>query len=80
MQNLIKVTTGTSFQRHTTDPIDPTNTTLRSVLDEYGVDYTVGQTNLDGRPLSDADLDKTFADFGKTTNCYLLNVPKQDNA
>lgn len=77
---LIKVTTGTSFARHTTDPIDSSTTTLRSVLEKYNVDYNVGQTNLDGRPLTHNDLDKTFDQMGVTKNCYLLNVPKQDNA
>lgn len=79
--NLITVYCGTSFDRRKTDPIDPTSKTLRSVLDECGINYMTGQTNLDGRILSTADLDKTFADFGKTSGtCYLLNVAKQDNA
>lgn len=79
--NLIKVIVGTSFQRNTTDPIDPATTTLKSVLDQYKVNYMSGQTNLDGIVLSADDLDKTFAEMGKTEgSCYLLNVAKQDNA
>ena len=64
----IRVICGTSFNRHTTDPIDPSTTTLRSILDQYQVNYM-------------SDLDKTFADCGVTEGtCYLLNVAKQDNA
>lgn len=55
-------------------------TTLRSVLEEHGVDYTRGTTHLDGATLKPGDLDKTFSDFGITTQCYLLNVVKADNA
>ena len=77
----IRVICGTSFNRHTTDPIDPSTTTLRSILDQYQVNYMSGQTNLNGTILSAADLDKTFADCGVTEgSCYLLNVAKQDNA
>lgn len=79
--NLINVICGTSFNRTPPKPIDPTTTTLRTILDEAKVDYTHGQTNLDGRILSESDLDRTFAHFGKTSGtAYLLNVAKQDNA
>lgn len=79
--NILNVVCGTSFNRTPPKPVDPATTTLRSVLDEANVDYHHGQTNLDGRILSDADLDKTFADFGKTSGtAWLLNVAKQDNA
>jgi hypothetical protein len=36
--------------------------------------------NLDGAPLQPGDLDKTFAQFGITDKCFLLNVVKADNA
>ncbi len=54
--------------------------TLRQVLEENNIDYTVGMTSLDGATLRAGDLDKTFADFGITEKCYLLNVVKADNA
>ena len=37
-------------------------------------DYTRGLMHLDGAPLGPGDLDKTFADFGITERCFLLNV------
>ena len=61
------------------DNLDP-NTTLRSVLEAHDVDYTTGQTKLDGSSLAAGDLDKTFADFGIAEKCYLVNIAKQDNA
>ena len=56
------------------------NTTLRAALEEAGVDYTRGTIQLDSAPQGPGDLDKTFADFGITEKCYLLNVVKADNA
>ena len=54
--------------------------TLRSALDLAGIDYGVGLMHLDGASLSPGDLDKTFADFGITEKCFLLNVAKAENA
>ena len=75
---MIKVTIGNNVKR-TSDIFDE-YTTLREALLEAGIDYTRGIMNLDGSPLSPGDLDKTFADFGITEKCYLLNVVKADNA
>ena len=75
---MIKVTMGNNVKR--TSEILDENTTLRSALEMAGIDYTYGMMNLDGSSLSPGDLDKTFADFGITDKCYLLNVVKADNA
>lgn len=56
------------------------NSTLRTVLEDNEVNYTSGVTSLDGASLKPGDLDKTFADFGITDKCWLLNVVKADNA
>jgi len=75
---MIKVTIGNNVKR--TSEIVDENTTLREVLEDAGIDYAMGMMNLDGSTLSPGDLDKTFADFGITEKCYLLNVVKADNA
>jgi hypothetical protein len=75
---MIKVTMGNNVKR--TDEILDKNTTLRQALEGAGIDYTTGIMNLDGSTLSPGDLEKTFADFGITEKCYLLNVVKADNA
>lgn len=75
---MINVTIVDNLHRNTY-PVDP-NTTLRSVLEAHDVDYTTGQTKLDGSSLAAGDLDKTFADFGIAEKCYLVNIAKQDNA
>jgi len=75
---MIKVTMGNNLKRKT-DILDA-GITLREALESAEIDYTNGITNLDGSPLSPGDLDKTFADFGITEKCYLLNVVKADNA
>ncbi len=56
------------------------DTTLRQALEAHEIDYAIGQTSLDGVTLKAGDLDKTFAEMGVTTKCYLLNVAKIDNA
>ncbi len=75
---MISVTVGNNANR-TTVIIDA-HTTLRSALEDNGVDYTRGMTTLDGGPLKAGDLDKTFADFGITEKCFLYNIVKADNA
>ena len=75
---MIKITLGNNVKRKT--EILDENTTLREALEDAEIEYTQGIMNLDGSTLSPGDLDKTFADFGITEKCYLLNVIKADNA
>lgn len=75
---MIKVTVGNNVKRDN-QIVDP-NVTLRKVLEDAGIDYTRGVMHLDGSSLNPGDLDKTFADFGITEKCFLLNVVKADNA
>lgn len=75
---MIQVIVGQNVNR---TAVDVENTrTLRSVLEENHIDYSRGNMTLDGAPLQPGDLDKTFADKGITTKCYLLSVVKADNA
>lgn len=75
---MIKVMIGNNVKRESA--LLDENTTLRSALEQYGIDYTRGLMHLDGAPLGPGDLDKTFTDFGITERCFLLNVVKADNA
>lgn len=75
---MIKVTIGNNVKRESV--IIDENTTLRKALEDNGIDYTTGIMHLDGSSLNPGALDKTFADFGITEKCYLLNVVKADNA
>lgn len=77
-QSMIKVTLGNNLKRDAV--IIDEQTTLRDALEDAGIDYTVGMMHLDGVSLRAGDLDKTFAEFGVTDKCYLLNVVKADNA
>lgn len=62
-------------------PVEVENSrTLRSVLEENQIDYARGTLTMDGSPLRPGDLDKTFAEMGVTTRCYLMSVVKADNA
>lgn len=75
---MIKVVVGNNVKRETV--IVNEDTTLRTVLENAGVDYTRGVMHLDGSSLAPGDLDKTFTAMGITEKCYLLNVVKADNA
>lgn len=75
---MIKVTVGNNVKRESV--IVDSSTTLRTVLENAGIDYTRGSMTLDGSTLNAGDLDKTFGAFGIQDKCFLLRVDKQDNA
>lgn len=75
---MIKVTVGNNVKRESV--IVDENTTLRTVLEDNGIDYTSGTMHLDGSSLKPGEIDKTFSELGITEKCYLLNVVKADNA
>ena len=73
---MIQVTVGNNVKRE--KMIVDANRTLRSVLEEAGIDYTRGVMHLDGASVNQGDLDKTFASFGIAEKCFLLSVVKAD--
>lgn len=75
---MLNVTVGTNTSRNTVPT--PEDYTLRQCLEENGVNYSAAQTSLDGCVLQPGDLDKTFAEMGITSTCYLVSVQKTDNA
>lgn len=80
---MIKVTIGNNVKRESV--IIDENETLRSVLEDNGIDYTMGTMNLDGCSLKAGELNQTFKELGYDgtpghDKCYLLNVVKADNA
>lgn len=75
---MIKVTIGNNLKRDVV--LVDENTTLRQCLTDNEIDYSVGTTTIDGAPIPAGGLDKSFADFGITEKCYLLNVVKAANA
>jgi len=75
---MVKVTVGNNLQRE--DVIVDASSSLRSVLEDAGIDYTNGSMHLDGCALMPGDLDRTLGDFNVTERCFLLNVIKADNA
>lgn len=76
--NMIRVTVGNNVKRENVIVND--NTTLRSVLERQGIDYTRGSLTLDGSTLQAGTLDKTFAEFGIKEKCFLMQIVKADNA
>jgi hypothetical protein len=78
---MIKVFVGSNLSRESVT-VDETSTTLRSVMDDKGVDYNRFTCHLNGDTVSASDLDKTFADCGMKNDdtCYLVSVTKADSA
>lgn len=69
---MIRITVGNNLSRNSV--IVEETTTLRKVLEDAGIDYTIGMTSLDGSTLAPGDLDKTFADFGITEKLSLIHI------
>lgn len=76
--NMIRVTVGNNVKRESVIVND--QTTLRTVLEQQGVDYNRGSLTLDGATLPAGSLDKTFAEFGVKEKCFLMQIVKADNA
>ena len=55
-------------------------TSLREILEDNAVDYSVAQVMLDGASLQAGDMDKTLADMNITEKCMLIAVVKANNA
>ena len=78
MASIINVKVGNATSRTTVAVAS--DTTLRQVLDDNDINYSVAQIHLDGAPLGPGDLDKTFEGIGVTSNCFLIAVTKTSNA
>lgn len=76
---MINVTIGSNMSRRTVT-VDESTTTLRSVLDQNGLDYNRFTFHLDGDTVTADKLDKTFAENGVFENCFLVSVSKTDSA
>ena len=75
---MISVMVGNNVNR--TRVVVPEETTLREVLEQSHIDYSLGMTTLDGATLGAGELDKTFKEFNIKESCYLMNTAKAVNA
>lgn len=73
---MIKVIVGTNTSRRSV-MVDPSRT-LKSVLEENGVDYSRGGIHLDGLAVGGEGINRTFAEHGITEDCILISVVKGD--
>ena len=71
---MIQVIIGTNLNRKTVT-VDPSRT-IKSVLDEYDIDYSIGGIHLDGIAITGTELNKTFTECGVTEKCMLVSVIK----
>ena len=75
---MIRVIVGTTTQR--VEKNYAPATTLREILEDNAVDYSIAQVMLDGANLQAGDMDKTLADMNVTEKCMLIAVVKAANA
>lgn len=73
---MISVLIGTNLERKTV-LMNP-DKIIKDALEENNIDYSRGGVHLDGESLTAADLNKTFADKGITSDCILVAVVKSD--
>lgn len=73
---MIRVTIGTNTNRKSIT-VDPSRT-LKDVLDENGIDYSVGGIHLDGLAVGGEGLNKSFTEHGISEDCILISVVKGD--
>lgn len=75
---MIKVIVGTTTQR--AEKNYPADTTIRKILENNNVDYSVSQIMMDGASLNAGDLDKTLSDMGIKEKTMLVAAVKASNA
>jgi hypothetical protein len=75
---MIKVIVGTTTQRN--EKNYSAGTSIRTILEDNAVDYSVAQIMLDGASLKPGDMDRTLADLNITEKCMLIAVVKASNA
>lgn len=72
----VKLSTNTQRKTITVDQ----NTTIRSILEENGIDYSRTPVYIDGAALQVGDMDKTLADCNIVDRCIIAAIVKTDNA
>lgn len=75
---MIRVIVGTTTERH--EKNYTADTTIRTILEDNNIDYSVAQVMLDGANLEAGSMDKTLADHNITEKCMLIAVVKAANA
>jgi hypothetical protein len=75
---MIHVIVGTSSFRN--EKNYPADTTIRYILEDNAVDYSVAQVMLDGASLQPGDMDRTLAEKEIKEKCMLIAVVKAANA
>ena len=75
---MIQVIVGTTTTRNTKNYT--ADTTLRYILEDNAVDYSVAQVMLDGASLQAGTMDKSLAELNISEKCMLIAVVKAANA
>ena len=75
---MLNITIGTNTSRK--QIIASPDTVLRNLLQDNGVNLSVGAIHIDGQSISVGDLDKTLEELGVENKAFIISVAKADNA
>lgn len=75
---MLNVTIGSNTSRR--DVVATEADTPKSLFENNGIDWHVGAPFLDGRPLSQAELDEPICSLATGDKCYLIITVKSDGA
>ena len=75
---MIRVIVGTTTQRN--EKNYSSDTTIRHILEDNAIDYSVSQIMMDGANLQADQMDMTLAQLNKIEKCMLIAVVKAANA
>ena len=76
---MIKVNVSSNFVSNTYE-VDESTTTVRSVLDQAGIDYNRFQVLLGAQTVTKTKLYQTFVQLGVYDDCFLSTTTKADSA
>ncbi len=76
---MIKVTIGQNMVKKSVE-VDESTATLRSVLENNGMDANRFTFHLNGDAVTSDMMDKTFVQNGVYEDCFLVSVSKTDSA
>jgi hypothetical protein len=76
--HIVNVKVGTNLNRTTV--MVASDTTIRKILEDNGINYETSTVYLDGINLKAGEMDKTLNDFNIAENCYIIAAQKTENA
>lgn len=75
---MLNITIGTNTSRK--QVVVAPDTVLRDLLENNGVNTSVGTIHIDGVPMTVAQMGMTLAEIGVSDKAFIISIAKADNA